>query len=182
MSCAICHVSTHPLNPPANAEEPQWSNLSSIVGAQYFRTSGIIGSRVERKNFLSQYLASQQPGTIDTSMTATDQINNSNAMNAIFEMPARVARAQLNPAEVQGPAAQSIPFGSTQESIRRIPRVLMDGSDSIGFFAALSRVYLNIGLFHDEWNRVTNIDHRFHAAETIFDRCPRQEFALLACE
>ena len=97
VSCALCHVSTHPLNPPANAEEPQWSNLSSIVGAQYFLTGGTIGSRLEKTNFLSQYLASQQPGTIDTSMTATDQINNSNAMNAIFEMPARVARARARP-------------------------------------------------------------------------------------
>jgi hypothetical protein len=172
MSCAICHVSEHPLNPPANAEEPQWSNLSSIVGAQYFRTSGIIGSRVERTNFLWQYLASQQPGTIDTSMTATDQINNSNAMNAIFELPARVARAQLNPAENQGPAAQSIPLGPMQESERRIPRVLMDGADSIGLFAALNRVYLNIGLYHDEWNRDTN---------TIIGFTPQKPFSIDVC-
>jgi hypothetical protein len=171
-SCALCHVSEHPLNPPANAEEPQWSNLSSIVGAQYFRTSGIVGSRVERGNFLFHYLASQQPGTIDTSMTATDQINNSNAINPIFEMPARVARAQLNPAEIQGPAAQSIPFGSTQDSERRIPRVLMDGADSIGFFAALARVYLNIGLFHDEWNRDTN---------TIIGFTPQKPFSIDVC-
>jgi hypothetical protein len=172
MSCAICHVSTHPLNPPANAEEPQWSNLSSIVGAQYFRTSGIIGSRVERTNFLWQYLASQQPGTIDTSMTATDQINNANAMNAIFEMPARVARAQLNPAEIQGLAAQSIPLGPIQESERKIPRVLMDGADSIGLFAALNRVYLNIGLFHDEWNRDTN---------TVIGFTPQKPFSIDVC-
>jgi hypothetical protein len=172
MSCALCHVSMHPLNPPANAEEPQWSNLSSIVGAQYFRTGGIIGSRVERTNFLWQYLASQQPGTIDTSMTATDQINNSNAMNPIFEMPARIARAQLNPAETQGPAAQSIPFGSIQESERRVPRVLMDGADSIGIFAALARVYLNIGLFHDEWNRATN---------TVIGFTPQKPFRIDVC-
>ncbi len=172
VSCALCHVSTHPLNPPADPEEPHWSNLSSIVGAQYFRTSGIIGTRLERTNFLCHYLESQQPGTIDTSMTATDQINNSNAMNPIFEMPARVARAQLNPAEIQGPAAQSIPFGSAQDSERRIPRVLMDGADSIGFFAALARVYLNIGLFHDEWNRDTN---------TVIGFTPQKPFTIDVC-
>ena len=172
VSCALCHVSLHPLNAPANAEEPEWSNLSSIIGAQYFRTAGIIGTRVERTNFLWHYLASQQPGAIDTSMTATDQINNANAMNGIFELPARVARAQLNPPEVQGPAAQSIPLGSGQESERRIPRILMDGADSIGFFAALARVYLNIGLFHDEWNRCTN---------TIIGFTPQKPFTIEIC-
>jgi len=172
MSCALCHVSEHPLNPSANAEEPQWSNLSSIIGAQYFRTNGIIGSRVEQTNFLWQYVASQQPGTIDTSMTATDQINNANAINPIFEMPARIARAQLNPAEIQGPAAQSIPLRPPDESERRIPRVLMDGADSIGIFAALARVYLNIGLFYEEWNRDTN---------TVIGFTPQKPFSIDVC-
>ena len=172
MSCGSCHVSLHPLNLPANPEEPQWSNLSSIVGAQYFRTSGIVGSRVGRTNFLWHYLASQQPGTIDTSMVATDQINNPNAMNAIFEMPARILRAQLNPPEIQGPAAQSIPLSPPDESVRRIPRVLMDGADSIGVFGALARVYLNIGLYHDEWIRDTN---------TIIGFTPQKPFSIEVC-
>lgn len=172
MSCAICHVSLHPLNPPANPEEPQWSNLSSIAGAQYFRTDGILGSRVEHTNFFAHYLGSQQPGTIDTSMIATDQINNANAMNAIFELPARILRAQLNPAEVQGLAAQSIPLSPPDETVRRVPRVLMDGADSIGVFGALARVYLNIGLFYDEWNRDTN---------TVIGFTPQKPFSIDVC-
>jgi hypothetical protein len=172
MSCAICHVSYHPLNPPANAEEPRWSNLSSIIGAQYFRPVGILSSRLERTNFLWQYLSSQQPGTVDTSMLATDQINNANAQNPIFELPARIARAELNPPEVQGPAAQNIPMGSGQDAERRIPRVLMDGADSIGFFAALCRVYLNIGLFGDEWNRDSN---------TVIGFTPQKPFSIDIC-
>ena len=31
------------------------------------------------------------------------------------------------------------------------PRVLKDGSDSVGILGALNRVYLNIGLFSEEW-------------------------------
>ena len=31
------------------------------------------------------------------------------------------------------------------------PRVLKDGSDSVGALGALNRVYLNIGLFSEEW-------------------------------
>src|SRR4029450_4987142 len=33
------------------------------------------------------------------------------------------------------------------------PRVLKDGSDSVGGLGALNRVYLNIGLFSEEWRR-----------------------------
>ena len=31
------------------------------------------------------------------------------------------------------------------------PAVLKDGSDSVGALGALNRVYLNIGLFSEEW-------------------------------
>ena len=31
------------------------------------------------------------------------------------------------------------------------PRVLKDGSDSVGAMGALNRVYLNIGTFSEEW-------------------------------
>ena len=31
------------------------------------------------------------------------------------------------------------------------PRVLKDGSDSVGVLGALNRVYLNIGLYSEEW-------------------------------
>ena len=36
------------------------------------------------------------------------------------------------------------------------PRVLKDGSDSVGVLGALNRVYLNIGLFSEEWLRHFN--------------------------
>lgn len=154
MSCALCHVAVHPLNPPVNPEEPLWANLSSIIGNQYFRTSSAFGSPVERGNFLWHYLAAQQPGTIDTSMVTTDHINNANAMNPVFELPARMERARLNPAEVQGDPARTFPGDG--DAIRRVPRVLMEGADSVGVFGALARVFLNIGLFHDEWNLCSN--------------------------
>ncbi len=31
------------------------------------------------------------------------------------------------------------------------PRVLKDGADSVGILGALNRVYINIGLFSEEW-------------------------------
>ena len=33
----------------------------------------------------------------------------------------------------------------------RTPRVLKDGADSVGVLGALNRVYINIGLFSEEW-------------------------------
>jgi hypothetical protein len=34
MSCGFCHVGPHPLNPPADPENPEWKNLSSVIGNQ----------------------------------------------------------------------------------------------------------------------------------------------------
>jgi hypothetical protein len=42
-------------------------------------------------------------------------------------------------------------FYSKQDATVRTPHVLKDGSDSVGLLGALNRVYLNIGLFSEEW-------------------------------
>ena len=174
MSCALCHVAAHPLNPPADPEEPEWENLSSIIGNQYFRTSAVLSSQVPRGNFLRHFLISQQPGTVDTSMTCSDHINNSNAMNAIFDVPARLLDlAASNPAEEQGVAAQTLPMPLNEGvNPRRTPRVLIEGADSVGTFGALARVYLNIGLFWEEWNEVNN---------TIIGVKPQRPFKIETC-
>jgi hypothetical protein len=156
MSCAFCHVAPHPLNPPADPENPEWSNLSAIIGNQYFRTSEIFGSRARRGNFIWHLLSLAQPGTIDASLISTDHINNPNTMNAVFEVPARLARAAVNPAEGQGGPARSLPAGDAGDDARRTPRVLLDGADSVGTWGALARVYLNIGTFYEEWNLCHN--------------------------
>ena len=99
MTCALCHVAAHPLNPPLDPAEPRWDNLSAIIGNQYFRTSAILGNQTTPTNFLNQFLMNQQPGTVDTSMTSTDWISNSNAMNGVFEFQARMHRALHNPSD-----------------------------------------------------------------------------------
>ncbi len=157
MSCGFCHIAPHPLDPPVNAEDPEWKNLSSIIGNQYFKTSAVLGGTVRRSNFIWHFLAAQQPGTIDTSMVSTDHINNANTVNAVFEVPARIKRSFENPAEIQGPVAQTFPqpFGEGKNP-RYTPRVLVDGSDSTGAWAALGRVYVNIGTYSEEWNECHN--------------------------
>lgn len=167
VSCGFCHVGPHPLNPPKDFEAPEWANLSSIIGAQYWKPQPAFGNLQGPNSFLHHFLASQQPGTVDTSLVSTDQINNANTMNAVFEINARLARAIANPKEVQ--TAENLQIYEKQKGLLHTienpgttfaldgkdaistPRVLVDGSDSIGAFGALARVYLNIGTFYEEW-------------------------------
>ena len=67
MSCVFCHVAPHPLNPPADPEAPKWANLSTTIGAQYFRMRAVFGNLLKEDNFICHLLDSQPPGTIDTS-------------------------------------------------------------------------------------------------------------------
>ena len=164
VSCGFCHIGPHPLNPPADREAPDWANLSSNIGAQYWKPQPAFGNLQTPNSFLFHFLASQQPGTVDTSLVSTDHIVNANTMNAVFNINARLARAEVNPTERQSPAnvlAPSIedpglPVRHDGQDWRHTPRVLLDGSDSIGAFGALARVYLNIGTFYEQWNLCHN--------------------------
>ena len=187
MSCGFCHVAPHPLNPPANPEEPKWENLSSIIGNQYWRTRAIVGSLLTSDNFVYHVLDSQPPGTIDTSLVASDNINNANTINTIFELPERLRRAGAflgntpentragyenllgtngtklgtNKPEQQSSVGIQLPsvlkdVPDPKENPRFVPRVLLDGADSIGAWGALARVYLNIGTYGEQWIQLHN--------------------------
>lgn len=158
MSCGFCHIAPHPLNPPADPERPEWANMSSTIGNQFWRASKAFANLTRENNALYQFLASQQPGTIDTSLVSTDQINNANTITNIFAMPARLKRAQLNPPEQQSKDNLLIPTieDTPGTNPRHTPRVLLDGADSVAVFGALSRVYINIGTFPEEWFRCHN--------------------------
>jgi hypothetical protein len=159
MACAFCHVGPHPLNPPSDPENPAWANMSSVIGSQYWTPPNAFSNLKKPDSFLWQFVASQQPGTIDTSLVSTDHINNANTINAIFEINGRLARAGLNPTEQQSPAnlhQRSIEDASSIVNQRHTPRVLLDGADSIGIEGALSRVYLNIGAYSQQWRRLHN--------------------------
>jgi hypothetical protein len=158
MSCAFCHIAPHPLNPPPDPENPQWANMSSTIGNQYWKPQQAFANLTDEPSFLFQFLNSQQRGTIDTSLVSTDQINNPNTMNAIFDVPARLQRAMVNVPEHQSAANLLMPAIEDPPGTnpRHTPRVLLDGADSIGVFGALARVYLNIGTFPEEWFRCHN--------------------------
>ncbi|MEX2208511.1 MAG: hypothetical protein WEF50_20010 [Myxococcota bacterium] len=159
MSCGFCHIGPHPLSPPADPNHPEWQNLSGIIGGQYWDAQPALGNLLTEKHFLHHFLKSQAPGTVDTSLISTDHINNTNVINAVFDVPARLERAGKKAPEKQSAdnlLLRSIEDPDSTSDERHFPMVLFPGEDSIGVFAALARVYLNIGLFSEQWNRVDN--------------------------
>ncbi|HEY1258935.1 MAG TPA: hypothetical protein VGF34_06770 [Stellaceae bacterium] len=163
MSCGFCHVGPNPEKPPADPENPQWENLSSTVGAQYFWVDRILNWNVDDSNFLFQVLHTAKPGSLDTSLVSTDNINNPRTMNAVYALlprleeakrygleklgPSNLANKQFNDFIKSGPLTQFFQPPSTVWT----PHVLKDGSDSVGALGALNRVYVNIGLFSEDW-------------------------------
>lgn len=163
MSCGFCHVGPDPVRPPADAENPKWENLSSTVGAQYFWVNRVFNWKADVENYVFQLMSSARPGALDTSLITTDYINNPRTMNAIYHVGPRLDMARKHGKEMLSGGnldskqfndyVKSGPLTSYFEAPNTVwtPRVLKDGSDSIGALGALNRVYLNIGVFSEEW-------------------------------
>ena len=94
MSCGFCHVSANPEKPPANPDAPPWANLSATAGAQYFWVDRILAWNADPSNFLFQVLHTARPGSLDTSLVSTDNINNPRTMNAIYDLLPRLELAK----------------------------------------------------------------------------------------
>ncbi|PYQ78279.1 MAG: hypothetical protein DMG01_11960, partial [Acidobacteria bacterium] len=96
MSCAFCHVGPNPIKPPDDPENPKWENLSSNVGAQYFWWDRVFNWRGEKNesSIFYQALHVSRPGTLDTSLVSTDNINNPRSMNAVYNLMPRMLEAK----------------------------------------------------------------------------------------
>jgi len=151
MACGFCHVGPHPLHPPADPETPEWRNLSSNIGNQYFNTSRVFVLPGNEDNFLYQVVSSMPRGTVDTSALATDNLNNPRNMNAIYDVGTRIAVAAKEKL-----AGGNLAIPGTKPDMP-VPHVLKDGADSIGILGALARVYISIGTFHEEWIKHFNL-------------------------
>jgi hypothetical protein len=168
MACAFCHVGPNPLKPPADPNNPKWENLSSNVGAQYFWFDRIFSWQHDESDFVVQVLQSYRPGALDTSLVSTDYIDNPRTMNAVYYLGPRLElgkrwghetlsggglnNKQFNDFFPSGPLTL---FFEPPANVWN-PRVLKDGADSVGVLGALNRVYLNIGLYSEEWLRHFN--------------------------
>jgi hypothetical protein len=94
MSCGFCHVGPSPINPPAKPAHPEWANLSSTVGAQYMWVDRLFIYSAARDNFMFQLVHTYRPGSMDTSLVSTDNINNPRSMNALYAVRARLDQAR----------------------------------------------------------------------------------------
>jgi hypothetical protein len=163
MSCAFCHVGPNPLKPPGDPNNPKWENLSSNVGAQFFWFNRIFAWQQDQENFIFQVLSTYRPGALDTSLVSTDYIDNPRTMNAVYYLGPRLelakrwghetlTRGGLNNKQFNDffPSGPLTLFYEPPANVWN-PRVLKDGADSVGVLGALNRVYLNIGLFSEEW-------------------------------
>ena len=163
MSCGFCHVGPNPIKPPEDPENPGWENLSSNVGAQYFWIDRIFVWDQDQSSYVFQMFHTSRPGALDTSLVSTDNINNPRTMNAVYNLGPRLEQAlrtgkeklsggsmnnkQFNDYVKEGPLTK---FFQPPDTVWT-PRVLKDGADSAGALGALNRVFLNIGLFSEEW-------------------------------
>lgn len=158
MTCALCHVAPHPLNPPEDPENPAWEDLASLIGNQYFHEGRSLVSGVRPGSFFREMLEAQPNGTSDTSRIATDHVNNPNTMNAIFNLGARLSLAR---AETVTGGTLDLPPGADPKPVPggmawKVPHILKDGSDSVGVPGASIRVYVNIGMFSQQWLQCHN--------------------------
>jgi hypothetical protein len=164
MSCGFCHVSPNPVHPPPDPENPQWEHLSSIAGAQYLWMDRFFSWESSPDNFVTQLFRTWRPGTLDVSFVSQDNIDNPRTMNAVYNVGARMQLAKQWGKETLADENKDslqlnhyVPKESPLASFFEAPdqvytmRVLKDGSDSVGVIAALNRVYINIGLFSEEW-------------------------------
>lgn len=164
MSCGFCHIGPNPVHPPPDPENPSWEHLSSVVGAQYLWVDRVFSWESQPDNFIAQLFRTWRPGTVDVSFVSQDNIDNPRTMNAVYNVPARMQLARRFGKEKLSEANRDnrqindfVPVSSPLASFFEPPdtvytmHVLKDGSDSVGVLAALNRVYLNIGLFSEEW-------------------------------
>jgi hypothetical protein len=145
VSCGSCHIAFNPSKPPDNVNNPKWENLASAIGNQYIVEGKVFAPNVKEGGFFGEMLKTQRRGTSDTSRIATDNLNNPNAINPIFELGARVDVAQE---ETMGGESLLIPG---EQQTMKVPHILKDGADSVGVPGATIRVFVNIGLFSQHW-------------------------------
>jgi mono/diheme cytochrome c family protein len=163
MTCAFCHAGLNPAKLPDDLEDPQWENVSSTVGAQYMRMERVALWQGDPSQFLWQLLHASRPGSMDTSLIATDQINNPRAASAFFQTAARMklarqwgkeklAGASLENREMSSYVAGG-PLAAFFEEPATVwtPRMGQDAMDSVGILGAVNRAFSELGMFSEEW-------------------------------
>ena len=155
----------HPLNPPANVEKPNWEQPVGDDRHPVPAHPSVFGNLLQPDTYFYHVLDSQPPGTLDTSLIASDNINNANSrkcdlgtrcaarssghVRSIARRGVRTkttgivtARTPWNAPAMRRPATPVLSYDgeNAYANPRPVPRVLIDGSDSVGGWMALARV------------------------------------------
>ena len=192
MSCGFCHVGPNPSNPPKDPEHPKWENLNSNPGAQYFWVDRIFVWKVDESSFAYQLFHTSRPGALDTSFVSTDYMNNPRTMNSVYNLGARMAIArQWGEEKLAGgeldnehlnrfvPPGSPLPRFYQAPNTVWTPRVLKDGSDSVGALGALeSRLRQHRAVQRGMAGAFPAVRRR-HKVHAVRDRGRAKEFELL---
>ena len=104
MSCGFCHVGPNPEKPPA---EPRGAAMGEFeLDSRRAIFLGRPHLSVERRSSrisLSRFLHTARPGSLDTSLVSSDNINNPRTMNAVYNLAAAARGGQALGPETLGP-------------------------------------------------------------------------------
>ncbi len=196
MACAFCHISFDPQHPPKDPAEPEWENLTSSLGNNYLREGLAFGTSQKETSIVYHYLATQEPGTSETSRFPYDFINNPTNINPVLRLRDRLKVAHVeNITPAQAELIKSMyknvgialdneggALGGTKEHpTLKVPHVLTDGSDSMGLVMASTRVYVNEGMQHQDWYDTLPVDI-FNLKHSLTSGFKPHEFDLIGKE
>lgn len=137
--CVQCHVAFDPTNPPKNPNQPKWENIHATIGHQYTNQPLQYIMGAPHDSIALQVLNGARPGTVDTSLQASDFQHNPGTQNNIMDFQNRRVFTDM----MKDPFTGEIKPGKTQH-------VLKGGEDTVGDHLALIRVYVNIGMCTEE--------------------------------
>ena len=137
--CVQCHVAFDPTHPPANPNAPAWENIHATIGNQFTNQPLQYLQGVPDDHFAKQVINAARPGTVDTSLQASDFQHNPGTQNNIMDF----FNKRVFEHEMTDPITGEVKKAKTRH-------VLKGGEDSVGEHLALIRVYVNIGLCTEE--------------------------------
>ncbi len=139
-ACVQCHVAFDPTNPPKDPNEPEWENLTGLIGNKFLNQPGegfLLATPHE--HFAWQVIHGARRGTVDTSLNPNDFQHNPGTQNNIMDFMNK--RVFMH--EMKHPITGEVSEAPTLH-------VLKGGEDSVGDRLALLRVYINIGMCTEE--------------------------------
>jgi len=166
-TCVQCHIAFDPTHPPKDPNRPGWENLHALIGNQH-HNNGLqaFTMAAPADHPARQVLGGARPGTVDTSIRATDFQHNPGTQNNVMDFQNRRVFEHM----IKDPFTGEIRKGLTQH-------VLKGGEDSVGDQLTMLRVYVNIGMCSEEcW-----VPH-FPVPGTFFGEKSRQsQFSVKQC-